>query len=160
MTTDGNQYTQYNSKEENHHMLQFAGTSYGNIMYLIDCSDTQWQEILDMMAKSNKYTNEVCEKANDLWNEANRLMEECKTDGDIKTLEESIKYKEQAELWEKKVYALIKTPQFNADVFIEYAEKNGITYDTQIIWDGNKGLVDNLFGRIRARFCSQGRAKR
>ena len=142
------------------HMLQFAGTPYGNIMYLVNCTDAQWQEILDMMAKSNEHTNDVCKKANDLWEEANRLMDQCKIDGDPKTLEESIKYKEQAELWEKKTYALVKNPQFNADAFIKYAEKNGITYDTQITQDMNKGSVGNLIGRIRARSCPQGRPKK
>ena len=142
------------------HSLQFAGTPYGNIMYLVNCTDAQWQEILDMMAKSNEYTNDVCKKANDLWEEANRLMDQCKIDGDPKTLEESIRYKEQAELWEKKTYELIKTPQFNADVFIEFAEKNGITYDTQITQDMNKGALGNLIGRIRARSCPQGRPRK
>ena len=144
----------------NRHMLQFAGTPYGNIMYLVNCTDAQRQEILDKMAKSNKYTSEVCKKANDLWEEANRLMDQCKIDGNPKTLEESIKYKEQADLWEKKTYALVKTPQFNADVFIEFAEKNGITYDTSIVHDMNKGMFGSIVGRIRARFCPQGRPKK
>ncbi len=113
-----------------------------------------------MMSESNAYTNEVCEKANALWEEANRVMDQCKIDGDPKTLEESIRYKEQAELWEKKTYELMKKPQFNADVFIKYAEKNGITYDTQITQDMNKGPVGNLIGRIRARYCPQGRPKK
>ena len=142
------------------HMLQFAGTPYGNIMYLVNCTDAQWQDILNMMAKSNRHTNEVCENANSLWEEANRLMDQCKIDGNPKTLEESIRYKEQAEQWEKEVFSLMKTPQFNADVFIEYAEKNGITYDTKITHDMNKGPVGNILGRIRAKRCPQGRPKK